>query len=248
MSNSIVKAMILAAGEGTRLKPITLQTPKVLLPVGGIPLIIHQLSWLKSHGISEVAINLYHQGEKVKELLGNGSRFGVTICYSDEEALLGTAGGVKRMEHFFDSTFIVVYGDVLTDFDLSEMIQFHMERKVKATIAVVRVTNPWEVGIVEMVDGERISSFVEKPARGSETSDLGNGGVYTLEKGVLNYIPDERYCDFAYDVFPSLMEADIPIGGYVLKPNDYLIDIGTIDKYQKAEEDVRAGRVRLDYG
>lgn len=246
-SNDIVKAMILAAGEGTRLRPLTLETPKVLLPVGQVPSIEHQLSWLKSHGISQVAINLHHLGDKIKDFLGDGSRFRMSIFYSAEETLLGTAGGVKRIGHFFDDTFVVVYGDVLTDFDLSEMIQFHRKKRAMATLAVLRMPNPQDVGIVEMNDEGRILSFVEKPPPGSETSNLGSAGVYVLEKGIFDYIPSEGSSDFAYDIFPKLLELGLPVYGCVLKSEDYLIDIGTIEKYRKANEDVKAGRVEIRY-
>jgi NDP-sugar pyrophosphorylase family protein len=120
MSSDVTKAMILAAGEGTRLRPFTFETPKVLLPVGGRPLIEYSLSWLRSHGIREVAINLYHLGNNIIDSLGDGSRFGMEIVYSPEETLFGTAGGVKRMERFFNDTFVVVYGDNFTNFNLTD--------------------------------------------------------------------------------------------------------------------------------
>ena len=243
-SNDTVKAMILAAGHGTRLRPLTLETPKVLLPVGGIPLIEHTLIWLKGYGISQVAINLHHLGEKVMSFLGDGSRLGINISYSAEKTLLGTAGGVKRMAHFFDSTFIVVYGDVLTNFDLSDMLSFHRVKNSLGTLALLEVPNPWDVGVVKTNQSGRLLSFVEKPPRGSKTSNLGSGGVYVLEKEIFNYIPDDGYSDFAYDIFPKLTELALPVYGYRLKPGDYLIDIGTIDKYRQANEGVEAGRVR----
>jgi len=149
--------MILAAGEGTRLRPLTLETPKVLLPVGGRPLIEHTLAWLRSHGIREIAINLYHLGDKIKDFLGDGSHFGVKISYSEEEKLLGTAGGAKRMAHLLlpnpqspipspqsptPSPFVVIYGDVLTNFNLTAMLQFHREKSALATLALFRVPSP----------------------------------------------------------------------------------------------------------
>jgi Nucleoside-diphosphate-sugar pyrophosphorylase involved in lipopolysaccharide biosynthesis/translation initiation factor 2B, gamma/epsilon subunits (eIF-2Bgamma/eIF-2Bepsilon) len=201
-----MKAMILAAGEGTRLRPLTLETPKVLLPVGGVPLIEHTLTWLKRYGIQKVAINLYHLGEKIKDFLGDGSRFGIRISYSPEEKLLGTAGGVKRMQDFLNSTFVVIYGDILTDFDLSSMIKLHREREAIATLVTFEVSNPREVGVVEM-DGEgRVLSLVEKPQSVTTGSPvLASGGVYVLERESLNYIPAQGFCDFAYDVFPKLL-------------------------------------------
>ena len=265
MNKKIEKAMILAAGEGTRLSPLTLETPKVLLPIGGRPLIELQLSWLKHHGVQEVAINLYHLGNKIKDYLGDGSRFGVKISYSPEERLLGTAGGVKRVEHFFDDTFVVFYGDVLTNFDLQAMVKFHQEKKAIATLAIFEASNPGEVGVVRMNSERKILSFVEKPrspVRGPESpapspqpsipspqsAILASGGVYILEKEVRNYIPAHSFSDFAYDIFPKLVDLNLPIYGYVLKPQDYLIDIGTIEKYRQANDDVEAGRVKIRHG
>jgi len=247
IGSEVHKAMILAAGEGTRLRPLTLETPKVLLAVGEKPLIRYTLSWLKSHGITELAINLCHLGNEIKNLLGDGSRFGINISYSFEETLLGTAGGVKRMEHFFDDTFVVIYGDILTDFNLKEMIRFHQERKAVATLALLKVPNPWEVGIVEVDKEGRILSFVEKPPRGSETGNLASGAIYVLEREILDYIPAKGASDFAYDILPKLIKLGLPVYGYILQPEDYLIDIGTIEKYQQANQDVRAGKVRINY-
>ena len=236
-----MKAVILAAGEGTRLHPLTLETPKVLLPVQGIPLIQYTLSWLKSHGIKEVAINLYHFGNKIKDFLGNGCRFGMRIHYSPEKTLLGTAGGVKRIGHLFSRTFVVVYGDILTNFDLSAMIRFHRDKKAVATIVVTQVSNPREVGVVQMEDDGRIVTFVEKPSPGTEVGNMASGGIYVLEREVLDHIPSHGFCDFAYDIFPKLLKLNHSVYGYSLKPEDYLLDIGTIDKYHKANEDVREG-------
>lgn len=239
MSRKIDKAMLLAAGEGTRLRPLTLETPKVLLPIGGRPLIEYQLSWLKRHGIEEVAINLHHLGNKVKDFLGDGSHFGVKIFYSTEEKLLGTAGGVKRMEHLFHNTFTVVYADVLTNFNLSAMVKFHQQNKAVATLVIFEAPNPTEVGVVELSPEGRILSFVEKPKTANlELQSLASGGVYVMEKEVLKYIPSQGFSDFAYDIFPKLLELSLPIYGYALKSQDYLIDIGTIEKYNQANKDV----------
>ena len=247
IGSEVQKAMILAAGEGTRLRPLTQKTPKVLLRVGGKPLIGYTLSWLKSRGITEVAINLYHLGDKIKEFLSDGFRFGINISYSPEDTLLGTAGGVKRIEHFFNGTFVVVCGDILTDFDLKDMIRFHQKRKAMATLALLEVPNPRDFGIAEINEERAILTFVEKPPRGSETDNLASGGVYVLEKGIFDYIPSDGFSDFAYDIFPKLIEGNLPIYGYVLKADDYLVDIGTIEKYRKVDEDVKAGRVKIRY-
>ncbi len=244
-NNDFTKAMILAGGKGTRLMPLTSMTPKVLLPIGGVPLIKYQISWLKRNGISDIAINLHHLGNKITNYLGDGSRFGVRIAYSYEYTLLGTAGAVKRMEGFFDGGFIVVYGDILTDFNLSQMVSFHRVKGSLATLAVFSVSNPWEVGVVQIEEDGRITSFVEKPDCGSTVSNLGSGGIYIMEKEVLKYIPCESSSDFAYDIFPKLLENGRRIYGYMLTSEDYLIDIGTIEKYAKAENDVNQKKVNI---
>jgi histidinol-phosphate phosphatase family protein len=247
MGGEVRKAMILAAGEGTRLKPLTLETPKVLLPVGGTPLICHTLNWLRSHHISEVAINLCCQGEKIRELLGDGSRWGMRILYSQEEVLLGTAGGLKKVEEFFDATFVVVYGHVLTDLDLTAMVRFHQEKKTVATLAILAVSHTWEVGVVQIDKEGRITRLVEKPPKGTEPGKLASGGIYVLERSVLDHIPGQGFCDFACHVFPNLIETGLPIYGYALGPQDYLIDIGTPEKYRRANRDVETGRLKLNH-
>lgn len=243
-----MKAMVLAAGEGTRLRPLTLETPKVLLPVGGRPLILHILEWLKKHGISEVAINLYYLGEKIRDYLGDGSRFGMRLVYSWEERLLGTAGALRRMVSFFDTTFAVVYGDVLTNLDLSKMADFHRERRSFATLAIYEVADTRDKGIVRMDEGGRIWEFVERPPPGSEPGNLANGGIYILERKVLGHIPEEGYCDFAYDLFPRFLKLGLPLYGFPLAPHEYLIDIGTPQGYARAEEIVKAGKVKTGSG
>ena len=245
MSDKITKAMILAAGEGTRLRPLTLDTPKPLLPVGKDPLIIQHLRWLKSHGITQVAINLYHMGEKIQAELGDGTHLGVQIYYSPEEELLGTAGGLKKMEKLFDDTFIVLYGDILSDVNLTAVTDFHRQRKALMTLVLFRAANTWEVGIVDMDEEGRITGFTEKPPKGTETSNLSNGGIYILEPDIFTYIPEDSHYDFGFDVIPILMAEKRPVYGYPLKSDDYLIDIGTIDKYRQANEDMNAGRVKI---
>ena len=260
-----MKAMVLAAGEGTRLRPLTLETPKVLLPVDGVSLIERTLLWLKSHAITEVAINLHHLGEKIKSFLGDGSRFGLKVVYSEEERRLGTAGGVKRMEEFFigkpqslspspespSSTFVVVYGDIVTDFNLSAMIEFHRQKKTMATMALFEAPNPKEVGIVEVNDEGRILTFTEKPqspAPSPQSPSLASGGVYVLEKEILGFIQREHFCDFAYDIFPRVIKLGLSIYGYCLSHEDYLMDIGTPDNYHQVNEDIKAGKEKISHG
>jgi NDP-sugar pyrophosphorylase family protein len=244
MIHSVTKAMILAAGEGTRLRPLTLTMPKAMVPVAGRPLIEHTLTWLKSHGVAEVGINLHYLGSRIVDCLGDGSRFGLKIVYSHEEALLGTAGGTKRLEAFFaGDRFVLIYGDILTDLDLDEMVEHHVKAGAVATIVLFAAPNPHEVGIVETDSQGRILSFVEKPARGTEKGNLANGGVYVLEPAVLEHI-QSGYFDFGFDVFPSLLRQGMPLHGYKLKDEDYLLDIGSIEKYRRANDDYLARRVK----
>jgi len=248
MKNSTTKAMVLAAGKGTRLMPLTLDTPKPLLPVGDVPIIIRQINWLKQHGITEVVINLFRMGEKFQAELGDGSRFGIDISYSIEDNLLGTAGGLKRMEHLFDETFSVIYSDILTDFNLLDMMEFHKNRKALMTINIIQTTKSWEVGIVELDTDGRLKSFTEKPEPGAETSNLSNGGIYILEPDIFKYIPADSFCDFGFHIIPKLLQANLPVYGYELHPDDYLIDVGNIEKYQQADRDVRNGIVKTADG
>ena len=240
--------MILAAGEGTRLRPLTNKTPKGMLPIGETPLIEYQLAWLKSHGISGVAINLFHLGDKIANYLGDGSRLGIKIVFSREEELLGTAGGVKRMETFFDGTFVVVYGDIQTDFDHRHMLKLHHDKHSLATIALMTVVDTSEVGVVGLNSDGRINNFIEKPPRGSQTSNLANCGIYVLEKEVLKHIPPVGLSDFGFSIFPKMLDLNLPIYGYKLKPPDYVCDIGALDRYQKANEDMRSGKVKISCG
>lgn len=230
-----------------RVRPLTLEVPKALLPIAGVPLIEYTLAWLKNYGISDIAINLHHLGGKIKDYLNDGSRFGVKIVYSREKTPLGTAGGVKRMEHFFDSNLVVFYGDILTDFCLTDMIEFHKQKKAIATIVVFEALNPKEVGLVELNTEGRVLSILEKQKSSNlHPPVLANGGVYVLEKEVLDYIPEQGFSDFAYDIFPRLLKLRFPVYGFRLKTEeDYFIDIGTLENYKKANSDAKSCKVRI---
>ncbi len=234
-----MRAMILAAGDGTRLRPITLETPKILVPLFGRPVVLYIMSWLKSHNISKIALNLHHLSDKVCDYLGDGSSFNMAISYSWEETLLGTAGAIKKMSSFFDGTFIVVSGDTVTNFNLTEMIRLHKERNSKATIALIETSIPEGGGLVKIDDKGKVLSFLEKPkfeeiGGRSSAPVLINAGTYILEQQVLDYIPEGRFCDFGRDVFPKLLELGIPMFTYKLNQDDIFIDVGTIKKYKQA--------------
>ncbi len=227
-----MNGMILAAGEGKRLRPLTRYLPKPMLPLAGRPLLEHIIIHLRDCGITRLAINLHHLPEAVMGYFGAGSRWGVSLRYSVEEQLLGSAGGVKRLQPFFDDTFLLYYGDVYTQADLRPMIEFHRRSGAAATMGLYRVPDPWNRGIVQLDDAGTIVKFVEKPPREQVFSDLANAGIYVLEPEVLDMIPEGRVWDFGQDVFPAMLAKDIHVAGYVIE--DILIDIGLPDKYQQA--------------
>ena len=234
-----MKGMILAAGEGKRLRPLTRYLPKPMLPLAGRPLLEHIINHLRDCDITELAINLHHLPEAVMGYFGNGSRWGVNLRYSVEEQLLGSAGGVKRLQSFFDDTFIVYYGDVYTLTDLRPMIDFHRRVGAAATMALYRVPDPWNRGVVELDKMGGIVRFVEKPPREQVFSDLANAGIYVLEPSVFDLIPHGQVWDFGRDVFPAMLTEGVQVAGCVIK--DVLIDIGLPEKYQQANR-IASGR------
>jgi len=238
--------MILAAGEGTRLRPLTLTTPKPMLAVQGKPTLEWILLWLRSYGIREAAINLSYKPEVIHAYFGEGSRFDIRLVYSLEEQIMGTAGGAKRLERFLDEPFVLVYGDVLTDLDLNALIAFHQAQPAGArvTLSLYHVPNPTECGIVRLDVGGRIQEFVEKPPAHAVFSDLANAGVLILEPEILEYIPAETYYDFSHDLFPRLLAQGIPLYGWVLPEENYLIDIGSHEKYAQVQAEWPTTKLR----
>ncbi|MGA2286180.1 MAG: nucleotidyltransferase family protein [Dehalococcoidia bacterium] len=240
-----MKAIILAAGEGRRLRPLTERVPKPLLPLGGTPLINHLVALLAAHGVTEVAVNLYHRPKAIRDHLGDGSDFGVSITYSHEETLLGSAGAVKKLESFFDESFFVLYGDVLTDIDLTALAAFHRSRGAALTMAVHETDEPERCGIAEADDGGAVRRFREKPAPGETSSRWANAGVYAVEPSVLRFIPPDSFFDFGDHLIPLLLERGEPVLAY---PSDsYFLDIGSPERYSQAERDLRAGVVHPSF-
>jgi len=233
-----MKAMILAAGEGTRLRPLTNHTPKPMLPLAGRPLLEHIILNLKRCDITEYGLNLYHLPHKVMDYFGNGERLGVRLHYSVEEHLLGSAGGVRKLQSLFTETFLVYYGDVFTLANLRPLIEVHRQCGAVATMGLYRVPDPWNRGIVELDDNQLIKRFVEKPARDQVFSNLANAGFYVLEPEILERIPAGQVYDFGHDVFPALLAAGGKVAGYVIE--DTIIDIGLPEKYDEANKFVSA--------
>jgi NDP-sugar pyrophosphorylase family protein len=229
-----MKALILAAGEGTRLRPLTAERPKPMLPIAGLPLLERIVVLLRHHGITEIAINLHYKPWAIVHHFGCGQKWGVRIHYSFEEELLGSAGAAKQLEWFLDESFIVFYGDVYTEMDLSALIAAHRQGGAPITMGLYAVDNPKDCGIVELDDRSRVCRFVEKPAPDQVFSRLANAGIFVVEPAVLSRLPAGRFLDFGKDVFPEMLERGQTIMGYPIE--DILIDIGTPENYQKAQQ------------
>ena len=231
--------MILSAGAGTRLRPLTDTTPKPLLPISGKPALEWTLIWLQQFGIERIAINLFHRPLPVISYLEDGSKFGAKIAYSIEEEILGTAGGVKRIQPFLDETFVLIYGDILTDFDLQALIDFHKSasKEPHVTLSLTRALNPTECGVVSLDENGRVLRFVEKPKADEVFSDLTNAGVLIFDPEILDQVPANVFYDFSKDLFPKMLESGMPIYGSLLSDSDYLIDIGSHEKYDRVQRE-----------
>ncbi|MEM2959383.1 MAG: sugar phosphate nucleotidyltransferase [Candidatus Jordarchaeaceae archaeon] len=239
-----MQAVILAGGKGTRLRPLTVNTPKPLVPVGGIPIMEYTIRLLKKYGVKDIVISLGYLSEKFEEYFGDGSRLGVNLTYSYEKVPLGTAGAVKHAQRFISDTFIVASGDVLTDINLSDFLNMHRKSGALASIALTRSINPTAFGIVFQDEDGFITRFLEKPGWGEVFSDIINAGYYIMEPEVLDLIPKEREYDFSKDVFPKMVSNSQKLFGY--KISNYWMDIGTPQKYLEANYDVLKGSLKID--
>ena len=232
--------MILAAGEGTRLRPLTLSVPKPMIPIVGVPLLARTLDWLAGQGVVEAAVNLYHRPQAIPDFFGD-QWHSVRLHYFFEDTLRGTAGGVKGAQAVLgDAPFYVIYGDNLIHADLRRLAAFHQQQGGAATIGLFHHPNPTAAGIVGLSDTGRITRFVEKPPASDVFSDLANAGVYVLNPSVLAAIPVDRPSDFGKDVFPALLAQGIPLSGTRL--GGYLQDTGTPDAYRQANWDTLLGK------
>lgn len=238
-----MKAVIMAGGFGTRLRPLTCNIPKPMVPVANKPMMEHIIWLLKSHGINQITATLFYQPEQITDYFGDGSNFNVNISYRKTEADLGTAGSVKNAHDLLDSRFIIISGDVLTDFDLSSALSFHIKKKSKATILLTRSANPLQFGVVLTNEENRIYRFLEKPSWGEVFSDTINTGIYILEPEILDLIPSGEEFDFSKNLFPLLLEREVPLYGYVA--DGYWRDIGNLNEYQDAHFDVLRGLVKI---
>lgn len=230
-----MKAVVLAAGKGTRLGSLTEAIPKPMLPVGGRPVIGHLLDLLARSGIKEVFMNLHHHPEVLSGYCGDGSQWGLRITYSVEPELLGTAGAVTNFSrHLSESPFFVVYGDNYLECDPTALRKFHEERKGLATIALFEKEDVTGSGVVKVDDEGRVLEFIEKPPPSETFSRLVNGGLYLLSPAILSLISDVQPCDFGYHVFPALLASSYPIYGRVMEGAVWPID--TPDLYRELRE------------
>jgi mannose-1-phosphate guanylyltransferase len=236
--------MALAAGKGTRLFPLTGEIPKPMAPVVDTPIIEHIFSLLARHGIGEVHVNVYYLADALLKAYGEEALVnGMKVHLSREDELRGTAGGVKRLQERFEDAFIVVSGDALTDIDIEELVAYHRAKGALATIALHRVYDTQEFGVVEVDSEGNILGFQEKPDPKEAISTLANTGIYVLEPRALDYIPEATFFDFARDVFPMFLENKERFVGY--QGDFYWSDIGTLQAYRQAQYDVLSGRVRV---
>ncbi len=239
-----MKAVIMAGGEGTRLRPLTSNQPKPMMPLANRPMMEHIVSLLKLHGFDEIVVTVAFQANAIRTYFGDGTEFGVRMVYATEEMPLGTAGSVRNAMDELDETFLVISGDVLTDIDLGGVVAFHQERGALATIGLKSMENPLEFGIVITREDGSIERFLEKPTWGQVFSDTINTGIYVLEPEIFDYIEADKPVDFSSEVFPRLLDEGRPLFGYVA--DGYWEDVGTLDAYIKVHQDVLDGVVEVD--
>lgn len=241
-----MRAVLMAGGSGTRLRPLTCDLPKPMVPILNRPIAEHIVNLLKRNGINEIIATLYYLPDVMRDYFQDGKDFGVEMTYAvEEEQPLGTAGCVKNIEQWLDDTFIVISGDGITDFDLREAIAFHKAKKSQATLILTRVPNPVEFGVVITDEDGRINRFLEKPSLSEIFSDTINTGTYILEPEVLQYLPENEESDFSQDLFPTLLAKGEPIYGYIAE--GYWCDVGHLDAYREAQYDALYQKVNLDF-
>jgi len=240
-----MKAVVMAGGEGTRLRPLTCNRPKPMVTLVNKPIMEHIIELLKSHGITDIVVTLYYLADEVMDYFGDGRDFGVNINYSIEDTPLGTAGSVKKTEELLlDGTFLIISGDALTDINLSEIIEFHKNKKAIATITLTRVDNPLEFGVVITDEDGRIRRFLEKPSWGEVFSDTINTGIYVLEPEIFSFMEKDKSYDFSQDLFPLFLEKDLPLYGYIA--SGYWGDVGNLALYRRANNDILTGKVKVN--
>lgn len=240
-----MRALILAGGKGTRLRPLTVYTPKPIVPVLNRPFLLYQIEVLRKAGIEDITLSLSYQPDKIEHLLGDGSEFGVNLRYITEPAPMGTGGAYRFAADGVRDTTIVFNGDILTNLDVGRLVEFHRSQNAEATITLVPVGDPSRYGLVDADKKGRIARFVEKPSA-EELAKLKintiNAGIYVLEPSILDIIAKAANCSFEYDVFPDILSRKMPFFGYTLT-DEYWLDIGTPESYLRAHHDLLDGKI-----
>jgi mannose-1-phosphate guanylyltransferase/phosphomannomutase len=240
-----MRAVVMAGGEGTRLRPMTANQPKPLLPVVNRPIMEHVLRLLKRHGFDETVVTVQFLASLIRTYFGDGDELGMHLSYATEETPLGTAGSVKNAETALkDDSFLVISGDALTDIDLGAVVRAHKDRNALVTVCLKRVPDPLEFGIVITDEDERIERFLEKPTWGQVFSDTVNTGIYVMEPEVFDHVAAGEIVDWSGDVFPALVKSGAPVFGYVA--DGYWEDVGTHESYLRAQADVLNRQVDVD--
>jgi NDP-sugar pyrophosphorylase family protein len=238
-----MKAMLLAAGRGDRLRPLTDNVPKPMIEIAGKPILEHNVVLLAHYGIREIMINLHHCPAAVSDYFGDGRKWGVSIRYSHEETLLGTAGAVKRVEEFFDSTWMLLYGDNLTNCNLAALLAKHRHAGAAATLALFRREDVAQSGVAVLDEADRVQEFVEKPTSVPPPSHWVSAGLMVAEKEILDLIPSGRPSDFGFDVLPDALRRGLPVFGYRMHEDLWWID--TLEYYDYVRSLANQNRIRI---
>jgi len=237
-----MRAIILNGGKGSRLRPLTNQTPKAILPLNNRPFCLYQIDWLKKYGIREVTFAIGYLGDKIKKILGDGSKFGIYINYATENYPLDTAGAIRNVFDSlknidFRSPFIVLNGDILTDIDISKLLDFHFKKNSLITICLVESSNFFSYGVVSFASNGKILEFNEKPKDLKDRDKVFiNAGIYVIQPEMIEYIPKGKKYSFEREFIPDIISKGFSI--YAYKTKGYWIDIGTPERYKKAQEDI----------
>jgi D,D-heptose 1,7-bisphosphate phosphatase len=246
-----MKAVILCAGKGERLKPLTDTIPKPMITINNKPILEYLILLCKKHGFEEIFINTSYLPEKIKEYFGNGEKWGIKITYSYEPELLGTSGALNNFKEFLNDTFIVIYGDNITDIDLTRMLKFHKKNDALATLALRKKSKEHKAASFVTVDNKsQLTGIIEKPSD-SQFSELckefylSNSGIYILEPNILDYIP-EGFSDFAYDIFPKTIKKGEKLVGFMMDEY-YFREVGKKEKYELAKNELESGKNKLSY-
>jgi mannose-1-phosphate guanylyltransferase len=238
-----MKGVILVGGLGSRLRPLTCNIAKPMIPLANRPLIEHMLIRLREQGINEVVLAVRYLADQFRATLGDGSRLGLTLHIMEEKDALGTAGAVKNVEHLLEGDTFIFNGDVVTNLDLQAMLDYHRAKQSKTTIALTPVEDPTQFGLVEMTPDQRILRFIEKPRAEDVRTNLINAGTYIINMDVFRYVPPNEFYMFERGLFPVLLQTGDPMYGYPTR--DYWTDIGRPPAYLEVNHDVLIGRVNL---